>query len=230
MAASSGPEGPTRLARAQALALRVHAQLGDVPAGLVALTDRTLPYLFPTANTSVFAAAVHGSVGIERPAPASASGNRGGRASALGALVAVARQGYYGPGAVHRLLIVLSDDESEPFTEAGVAAAFRRNPRVHTIFVRVWNARERIYVQGRPDPGYRPDPASAESAQTLAEATGGRAFDEGNVAGIVSEARAALGSGSVGKERVERRRTPIAGWVALAALLPLGFVLRRRNL
>jgi hypothetical protein len=230
MAASVGRDGRSRLARAQSLAIRVHRRLGDVPSGLVALTDRTLPYLFPTANGSLFDAAVRDSVGIERPAPAAASGSRSGRASALGALIAVAQQGYYTPGVTHRVLVVLSDYESEPFTEAGVAAAFHRSPRVHTIFVRFWNARERIYIGGRRDPGYLPDRGSAEYAQVLAKATGGRAFDEQDVDGIVRAARSDLGTGTLERRRIERRRTPVAGWVALAALLPLGFVLRRRNL
>ena len=38
-----------------------------------------------------------------------------------------------------------------------------------------------------------------------------------------------LGSGKVTQQRIERSRTPIGAWVAAVALLPLGFVLRRRN-
>src|SRR4029450_5850409 len=96
-------------------------------------------------------------------------------------------------------------------------AAFRRPPGVNTIFVRFWNPRERIYENGRRDPGYRPDPASAAFAQTLAEATGGQAFGENEVAGIVREARSVLGSGTVSSRRLERRGHPVPRRGALAA-------------
>ena len=50
----------------------------------------------------------------------------------------------------------MSDDESEPFAEAGIGAVFRKPPRVRTIFVRFWGPNERIYAGGRLDPVYRP--------------------------------------------------------------------------
>jgi hypothetical protein len=230
MQAVQGRTGTSRLERAKSVAIRVRAALGDVPAGVASITDRTLPYLFPTANPSVFNATVEQSVAIESPPPASAVGNPGGRASTLGALTSIATTNYFQPAATHRLAIVLSDDESEPFAEAGIAAVFRKPPRVHTIFVHVWRAGERIYQGGRIDPFYRPDFHSGRTVATLALATGGRAFDERDVGAIIRTAKADLGSGKVSKQRLERARTPIGAWVAAFALLPLGFVFRRRNL
>jgi hypothetical protein len=231
MQASVGRAGPTRLERAKALAVQVRAELGDVPAGLGSLTDRALPYLFPTPNVGVFNATVRESIAIESPPPAARFGNSAGRATTLTALVAVATANYYSRDATQRLLIVLSDDESLPFEEASIGAVFRKRPRVHTIFVRFWNARERIYLQrGGADPIYRPDRTSEQAAATLAAATNGNAFDEHELRRIVRTARADLGRGEVRKQRLARTRTPIAAWVALAAVLPLGLVLRRRNL
>jgi hypothetical protein len=229
MQASVGRGGATRLERAKRLARRVRAALGDIPAGVASMTDRTLPYLFPTANANVFGATVDQSVAIESPAPAGRVGSAGGRATTLGALVSVATKNFYSPGATRRLLIALSDDESQPIAEAGIGTAFRKR-NLHPIFVRFWNRQERIYgPQGRIDPVYRPDLASAGIVQTLAVATGGHSFDESSVAAIVRAARAELGTGVVHRHRLERARTPIGAWLALAAVLPLGLVLRRRN-
>jgi hypothetical protein len=229
MQASSGEVGATRLERARTLAMRVRAALGDIPAGVASMTDRTLPYLFPTANTSVFNATVERAVQIESPPPASRVGNPGGRATTLGALTSIATKNYFTPGTTHRLMIALSDDESEPFAEAGIGAVFRKPPRLRTIFVRFWAGDERIYADGHRDRVYRPDPASARIVQSLALATRGRAFEEQQLAEIIHTARVDLGTGAVHRNRLERARTPIAAWLAAAALVPLGLVLRRRN-
>lgn len=230
MAAAQTKGAPSRLDRAKGVARVVRAAIGEVPAGIAGLTDRTLPYLFPTPNEALFAAVVAESIDIEHPPPAARLGNPGGRATTLGALTSVASTGYYTPGTPHRLLIVLSDDESNPFVESSVGAIFHKK-QIDTIFVRFWDRRERIWrSDGRPDVFYRPDPTSARTVQTLAAATGGRSFGEEDVGEIMRAARVDLGRGVVRTQRIDRARTPIAPWVALAALLPLGFVLRRRNL
>jgi hypothetical protein len=127
--------------------------------------------------------------------------------------------------------VVLSDDESLPFETASLGAVFRRPPRIRTIFVRFWNRRERIYrPSGRPDAYYRPDPSSAQTATALANATLGQTFRGNDIRSIVKAARHDLGRGEIRRRRLGRARTPIAGWLALAAILPLGLILRRRNL
>jgi hypothetical protein len=229
MQASAGRAGATRLERAKELAIRVRTSLGDVPAGVVSMTDRTLPYLFPSPNLSVFDATVEQSVQIETPPPAGAGGGATGRASTLGALTAVATKNYFQPTQTHRVLIVLTDAESAPFEEAGVGAVFRKPPRIRTIFVRVWGGSERIWNNGRLDAVYRPDSHSEQTITALALATRGRAFDEHDAAAIAHTARIDVGAGKATNQRLERSRTPIGAWVAAAALLPLGFVLRRRN-
>jgi hypothetical protein len=231
MQASLGRTGMTRFARAKSLAVQLRAALGDVPAGIATMTDRTLPHLFPSANAEVFDATVHEAFGIENPPASSPGGAPGGLATTLGALAVVATKGYFSPGVQHRLLVVLSDDESLPFETASIGAVFRKPPRIHTIFIRFWNRRERVYrPDGKLDVFYRPDPSSAQTATTLANATRGRTFREDDLRSIVRAARTDLGSGEIRKRRLERARTPIAGWLALAAILPLGLILRRRNL
>jgi hypothetical protein len=233
MQASLARGRPTRLERSKSFAVKLRSLLGDVPVGAAGMTDRVLPYLFPTPNAEVFDDTVAQSIAIERPPPQgdyALSGNAHTRATTLAALAAVATRNYFTPGVTHRLLVVLSDDESNPFVESNIGVVFRKRPRVHTIFVRFWNARERIWLpNGHVDDGYRPDPTGARTEETLAVSTHGRAFTEGQLQAVVAAAHAALGTGSLESRPIDRARTPIAGWVALVALVPLGFVLRRRN-
>ncbi len=233
MGASARRHGATRLERAKSFARRLRAALGDIPAGAAGMTDRTLPYLFPTPNAGVFDDTLAQSIAIERPPPQgdfALSGNAHARATTLAALASVATQNYFSPQVTHRLLIVLSDDESNPFVESNIGAIFHKKPRVRTIFVRFWNSRERIWLpNGHIDEGYRPDPTGARTEQTLAVATHGRAFVESQLSAVIAAAHAALGTGSVHDRPIDRARTPIAPWIALAAIVPLGLVLRRRN-
>ena len=68
MRASSAPGEPTRLVRARAAVMRVRRTVPDVPAGLAGLTDRVLPYLFPTVDAAGFAETLRLSVAVESAA------------------------------------------------------------------------------------------------------------------------------------------------------------------
>ena len=225
MLASESPDGATRLERAKRAAMRVHAELRDVPAGVASLTDRVLPHAFPTADPRVFATTVERAVAIDNPPPVEFYADR---ATALAALAPVATNDFYGRGARKRLLVVLTDGESRP---AGprFAAALRGPPRVDPIFVHVWSGGEHIYEGGIRERQYRSDPGSRDLLDGIARLTGGRAVDEDEVARAVAAARDFLGQGEV--EHVERGRTiPLMPYVTALALLPLGLVLRWRNL
>ena len=101
---------------------------------------------------------------------------------------------------------------------------------VHVLFVHLWNAHEKIYLRkNAPDPGYGPDPQSRVDAQRVATAGQGKVTGE-DAASLASEAKAFLGSGPETKLREQRTRVSLGPYVALAALLPLSFVLLRRNL
>ena len=227
MGAAAAPGAPSRLDRAKAIVSELRARLGDVPAGIASLTDRALPHLFPSPDPRVFAATLADAVAIGSPPPN--GGVTRGRSTDLAALAAVPRTGFFLPSATRRVVVFLSDDETVPVSSPVVGAAFRRPPAARALFVRVWSSRDRIWISGRPDPGYRPDPSSASVAKLVARATGGRAFTEGQTAAVAAAARSAVAGGGTVPAKVSETRRPIGGWLALAAALPLGLVLRARN-
>ena len=58
MLAARGRRGPSRIARAQELALQLRAAVPELKVGVASFTDRVLPHLFPTLDDEVFAATV----------------------------------------------------------------------------------------------------------------------------------------------------------------------------
>jgi len=113
---------------------------------------------------------------------------------------------------------------------AEFADAFRKEPRVQTVFVRLWGADERIYETGVAEVGYRPDPGSGEMLAQIASMVEGRVLSEdesGELPQVVSDL---LGTGPTIDREHEGRRRALMPYVTLAVLLPLGFVLLRRNL
>jgi hypothetical protein len=65
---------------------------------------------------------------------------------------------------------------------------------------------------------------------TLAVATGGRVFGEGDLGEAATRLRALFGSGPTTRALASaRRETPLAPYAALAALLPLAMLLWRRT-
>jgi len=227
MLASDSAGSATRLARAKEEAIAIRAGLPDVAVGVGTLTDRVLPNLLPSPSEASFDATVREAIGIEQPPPASV----GLTATTLAALAQVPSSGTFSPSARKRALVVLTDGESRPFDPGSVAAAFRRNPETGLVLVHVWGAGESIYgPDGAPEAAYRPDPTSGAMLSSLADAAGGSAFDEGRSRQVVEAVRRALGSGPTAKAGLERRTRPLGRYVALAAFVPLAFVLRRRNL
>jgi hypothetical protein len=230
MAAASGAAAPTRLERAKRLALRLRSALPDVPVGVTSFAVRTVPHLFPTLDEAVFAAVVDESVQIlEPPAP---SGSRPGlRVTDLASIAELGAKGYFAKEAKHRLVVVFTDGESERVFPESIAVAFRGPPRVRAIFVGISEAREEIHLpEGGIDPNYETDPTGVRLLDELAVATGGEAFSEHDRDGIVGRARADLGRGRTTSQGRNRSRTPLAPWLVLVAAVPLGIVLRRRNL
>jgi len=184
-----------------------------------------LPHLLPTLDAQVFVSTLRDAVAIERPPPAG-SGNLATDFNSLGN---IGPNNYFKPQAAKRLLVVFSDGESRSFDSVVLASSFRRH-RVHVLFVHVWDSGEKIFLrQNRPDPGYRPDAESKRMAQRVAAAGGGSVFGEGSSGALAAAAKQFLGTGPATKIREQRTRVSLAPFVALAALLPLGFVFLRRN-
>jgi hypothetical protein len=230
MAASASRVAPTRLERAKELALGLRDRLPELSVGVASFTQSAVPQLFPTADRAVYAGVVQESVQIWEPRPPG-SFRPGTRVTDLESIAELGGNGYFAPEARHRLIVVFTDGESIKAFPERIAAGLRRGRRVKVIFIHVWDAGERIYFgDGRVDANYRPDPTGAQLLTELASETKGRVFAEDELTGIVERARAEIGGGPTTRQGVERSRTPLAPWLVLVAAIPLGSVLRRRNL
>jgi hypothetical protein len=152
-------------------------------------------------------------------------------ATALGALASLPTRGFYSPEITRRVAVVLTDAETRAFSTAGLASVFQRAPGVLALVVRIGDADERVYtIEGDLDRAYRPVADSFRSAQALATATGGFAFDEGDDGDVVRAIRQYVGSGRTEVRGDERTKFALAPFAAALAFVPLSLVLWRRNL
>jgi hypothetical protein len=227
MLARTGLTGESRLGRAKDFARELRARLPDVPVGLASMSDRTLPHLFPTVDLSVFDSTLQEAIAVEQPPPVTGLRTR---VTTLGALSAIATQNFFAPAARHRLVVAFSDFESRPFVDASLGSLFRRPPAIQTVFVRFWRSSERVYTQGLVEPEYRPDASSAGVEDRLARAVGGSAFTETELGDVTKRVRELLGNGKATAEGSEHGKFALAPYLALGAVLPLSFLLWRRNL
>lgn len=226
MLARQSGSSPTRLTRAKAAAERIRAALGGVPVGIASFTDRALPHLFPSADETVFRATVARAIGIERPPPRSSFLTQ---ATSLDALAAIPGERFFSPTARKRLLIVLTDGETEPPDVSRIARQFLRPPRVHTIYVEFWGRDERVFTQGVPEPQYRPDPTARALLERVATATGGSVYGEGDVGAVSHESRALLAKGPTVVKGTRTSRHALAPYLVAAAVFPLTLLLWRRE-
>lgn len=227
MKASAGPGQPTRLARAKRLALRLRTQLPDLPVGIASMTDRVLPDLMPTTDATLFARTLTQSVAIDSPPP---SQTYKGRATTFAALIPLVASHFYAPGVDRRLLVVFTDGEAQPISQVLKLTLQRR---VTPVYVHVWAPDELLYDRAhghKPDPGYAPDPRSAAALEELASISGGRSFSETQTGAIAHAMRNAVGYASTRKHVDSYARVALAPWFVLGGILPLGFLLYRRNL
>ena len=225
MLASQGPSGSTRFERAQRIAVRLADELPELPIGLASVTDRVLPYVFPTTDRPAFDATVEKAAAVEQPPPSDVYLTE---ATALGSLARVPELNYFTPAAKKRVLVVLTDGETQPAGQA-LAAAFRRRPRIATFFVRIGQAGERIYTGGTIEGGYRPRTSAAVDLSRIAALTGGRVFTAGQAGELAASVRTAIGQGPTVERREEGGRTPLMPYLTMLALVPLAFVLAVRN-
>ena len=134
---------------------------------------------------------------------------------------------FFTPGVKKRALVVFTDGTASPCRVLSPQTS--KKPRIDVTFVRMGDTSERICSSGVAEAGYRP-------LQLLRDARGGSAAVHGRVLdeGRVDEAAAAvlesIGTGPTVGRRIEGNRRALMPYVALLAVLPLGFVLLRRNL
>jgi hypothetical protein len=226
MLASGRPASATRFERAREVAMQLAGALPAVPVGVASFTDRSLPHLFPTTDRRVLETTLADAIDVERP-PAGLFFTE--HATTFDVLAAFPQYDYFSPSARKRLLVVLTDGEGREL-QADLAGPFRETPRIETIFVRFWSEDERIYETGVPEEGYEPDPASGGQLAHVASLVGGRVFDEASAAEAIGAARTLLGTGPTRERVLEGGRRALMPWITLAAALPLGLVLLRRNL
>ncbi len=226
MLAAPSPAGPTRLVRAKQAALALRSAIPDVPAGVASFTDRTLPNLFPTSDETVFTATVDRSVGIERPPP----GGSALTVTTLDALATIAQDAYFTPGRRRRLLVILTDAESRDFDAALLRKTLGQAPGLRTVLVRIGSSRERVFGPGGlPEADYHPE-NTAQTVRRFVEATGARAFGDGELGQAAAAVRDDVGRGASVRFGTTSTTTNVGPYLLLAALAPLGFLLGRRNL
>jgi von Willebrand factor type A domain len=226
MLARREPGAPRRIDRAKGFAKSIRASLPEIRFGVASVTDRTLPHLFPSADPKVFDATVDRSLGIEQPPPRSSLAQN---ATNLESLATIRSQRYFAPTTPKRLLVVLTDGETQPVSGARLARVFGTPPITHVVFVHFWNADERVFTEGTPEPQYRPDRSSRAVLNGLAETVSGNTFSEHELNAVEKTARAALGSGPTIVRGEQGGRVALAPYFAAAALLPVVLLLWRRD-
>ena len=226
MLASSGPGEPTRWDRAAAAARRMRGSLRDVPVGIASLTDGALPLLFPTTNAGSFENVLQNSIGVDKPLSDQAE-NR--QATDLGATRFFATGNFF-RGARRRVLVVFTDAQTKRYDVDELVGEFSTSG-VNVVLVRFWRDGEVVRGPEGVEDAYVPDSAaSAIAAQQYAQQVRGEAFHEDDIDAAIDAVRAKLGT----KSTITRVKTvdiqPLGPYVLLAALVPLGFLLVRRNL
>jgi len=228
MAASATASSPTRLDRAVSAAVRLRAAIPSVASGVATMTDRVLPDLLPVADVAGFDLVAERAVAIESPPPRSS----GVRATSYAALEDIASGNYFEPRDTRRIVVLLTDGESNPFDPGEVARALPASAGYRFLAVRFWSGDESVYdANGKAEAGYRPDPTGRAILSGLAAAMGGRSFEEREVGAAAAYLRQAAGTGPTALSRgVTRSRRPLAPFAAvLAALLALVALAPRRG-
>jgi hypothetical protein len=226
MLAQQGPGGAMRIERAKAVATALRSSLAGVPVGVASLTDRVLPHVFPTTDGPVFAATLERAVAIEKPPPRSSFATG---ATSLNALATLRGLRYFTPTSKERLAIVLTDGESQPVANARLGGLFRRDPAIDVLFVQFWEQDERVFTRGTPEPQYRPDPSARATLDRLAASANGAVYTEGQLGPATAKARELLGKGPTVVRGEDAGQLALAPYLAVAALLPFGLLLWRRD-
>jgi hypothetical protein len=199
----------------------------DVPAGISGLTDRVLPFLFPTLDADVFSETLERSVLADAPPPLAVTEV----ATNFEPLSALPREGFFAPGVTYRTCVLVTDGETRSPTSVGGSLSGRRGCRL--VVVRVGGSGDRIYTPaGAVEAGFRPEPSAQDAVVRLAQSAGGSAFDEGDVAGAAAAIREAAEQGpqtSVGSTRATHALAPTFAGGALVLVLGL-VVVRLRGL
>ena len=170
MRPSDGAGSATRLDRARTRRATCAARARR-PGGRRGLTDRVLPYVFPTLDGATFADTLRRSVTVESPPPQEV----GTVATSFDALPA-SRRAASSPRT--RSVARASSSptaRAAPFSAAGVGRALAGPRGCRLVIVHVGSARRaRVRGDGRPGPSTGPDAAARATVDALAAVAGGR--------------------------------------------------------
>lgn len=215
MAASLTPTSPTRLARAIDAAVALRAAIPEVPAGVATFTDRVLPDLLPVPDVAGFDGVVERAVAIEDPPPTA----QAVRVTNYAALDEVAGGDYFAPGVTRRVVVLLTDGESNPFDPGALSGRLGPRDGYRFVAIRFWNANEAVYdANGHAEPAYHPDPTGRVLLAQLAAALGGRSFEESQTGAAASYLRQVVGRGPTGRARRVLGQHSLAPYLAGLAL------------
>lgn len=224
MAASATARSPTRLDRAIAAAVRMRAAIPNVAAGIATLTDRVLPDLVPVPDVAGFDAVAERAVAIEAPPPSETAV----RATTYAALDQIASGNYFDPHASRRVVVLLTDGESNPIDAGSIAQTLSPARGYRFVAVRFWHSDEAVYgAAGKPESAYQPDPLGRVVLSGLAGGLGGRAFEESSVGAATSYLQGIAGSGpTTSSHALTVSRHPLAPYAGALALvlLALGLI------
>jgi hypothetical protein len=217
MAASRTADSPTRLDRAVDAAIALRASIPTVASGIATLTDRVLPDLLPVSDVDTFDAVARRSVQIESPPPTSSSP----RVTSFSALSDIPIGNYFLPRTTRRIVVLLTDGESNPIDVGGTADGFGSSGPYRFLGIHVWHGNEHVFdPDGDPEQAYRPDPASGAVLSSFAGMMGGRSFDVSSLGRATSYLRGLVGSGPTAASATPTHTTtPLTPYVAAVALL-----------
>lgn len=226
MAAAAQPGAPTRFDRARLLAREVRRRLPAVRVGLASMTDRVLPHLFPSPDAADFNATLSRALAIDRPPP---KGRGRGTTTSLDSLGTLGVSNFFARTSRKRIALAITDGESKPSRGEQLLDALQR-ANIDAVFVQVWQRGERIFTPQGVDAAYREDVTAPVALRQLGSTMHAPVYGEESAAAVADRVRGLLGSGP--RVDVPSRTTvqPLAPYLALVAVLPLGLVLRRRNL
>jgi hypothetical protein len=124
---------------------------------------------------------------------------------------------------------VFTDGEARSANVPTLAQSLRQAEGVRLLFLRFWSDAERVRVNGRLEPQYRPDTRSGPALVRLARALGAQVFEEHERDRAADALRRAVGSGPLARRASERESLALAPWAVVLALLPVGFLVWSRN-
>jgi hypothetical protein len=219
---------PTRFEQARRDAKELRARLGNLPVGIASLTDRLLPHLFPSVSVNAFNATLDESLAVDRPTMSLAYGDSLG--TKIGALADLVTGNYFEPAAKKRVAVVFTDGETLKEHLSSLPARLK-DGNVRVFFFRYWRVDQRVYdAAGKINPAYSPDPSSTPILDGLAQSMSTRVFEPGQIGQAAAAVRAVIGKGPTRSRGRELNSFLLAPYVLLFAIVPLGFLLFRRNL